>query len=306
MAATRPFDDFDVNAIGTLNVLEAAQIGQLFDKSLRALEGARRFVSSSVFVSWLWLRGTMTHKFVKHAEILEARRACPEAPFVHMSTNKVYGDAPNRLNLVEQATRWDFADPEYADGIKETFQIDNSMHSIFGSSKAAADVMVQEYGRYFEMPTCCLRGGCLTGPNHSGVELDGFLSYLVRCNLEGLTYKVFGCKGKQVRDNIHSWDVAQFMNQFIHAPRSGEVYNLGGGRGNSISILEAFSLISQISGKKVSYEYIDQNRKGDYICYISDLGKMKSPLSEAEYHEGLACDTYQIYKSWVQRCAVSA
>ena len=148
LAATRPFDDFDVNAVGTLNLLEAA------------------------------------------------RRACPEAPFVHMSTNKVYGDAPNRLTLVEKATRWDYADAEYANGIKESFGIDHSMHSIFGASKVAADVMVQEYGRYFQMPTCCLRGGCLTGPNHSGVELHGFLSYLIRCNLEGRTYKVFGYKGK--------------------------------------------------------------------------------------------------------------
>jgi CDP-paratose 2-epimerase len=216
LAAARPFDDFDVNAVGTLNLLEAA------------------------------------------------RRACPEAPFIHMSTNKVYGDAPNRLNLVEKATRWDYADPEYADGIKETFVIDGSMHSLFGSSKVAADVMVQEYGRYFQMPTCCLRGGCLTGPNHSGVELHGFLSFLVKCNLEGRTYKVFGYKGKQVRDNIHSYDVVRFMNQFLRAPRAGEVYNLGGGRGNSISILEAFSLISQISGKEMSYEYIDQNRKGGH------------------------------------------
>jgi CDP-paratose 2-epimerase len=258
LAATRPFDDFDVNAVGTLNLLEAA------------------------------------------------RRACPEAPFVHMSTNKVYGDAPNRLNLVEKATRWDYADPEYADGIKETFVIDGSMHSLFGASKVAADVMVQEYGRYFQMPTCCLRGGCLTGPNHSGVELHGFLSYLVKCNLEGRTYKIFGYKGKQVRDNIHSYDVARFMDQFLQAPRAGEVYNLGGGRGNSISILEAFSLISQISGKEMSYEYIDQNRKGDHVCYISDLGKMKAHYPRWHISRDLHATFTEIYQSWVKRSEASA
>jgi nucleoside-diphosphate-sugar epimerase len=153
-------------------------------------------------------------------------------------------------HTLEKQTRWDYSDPEYANGIKETFSIDHSMHSVFGASKVAADVMVQEYGRYFQMPTCCLRGGCLTGPNHSGVELHGFLSYLIRCNLEGRTYNVFGYQGKQVRDNIHSYDVAQFINLFIRNPRQGEVYNVGGGRDNSISILEAFELIAEISGKK--------------------------------------------------------
>src|SRR3984957_7437052 len=226
LAASRPFDDFDVNAGGTLNLLEAA------------------------------------------------RQAGPEIPFVYMSTNKVYGDAPNRLNLVENETRQGYADPEYRNGIKETFPIDNSTHSIFGASKVAADVMVQEYGRYFQMPTCCLRAGCLTGPNHSGVELHGFLSYLIRCNLEGRTYKIYGFKGKQVRDNIHSHDVAQFISHFIQSPRASEVYNLGGGRDNSISILEAFSLIEEISGKKMSYEFVDKNRKGDHICYISNLSKI--------------------------------
>jgi CDP-paratose 2-epimerase len=255
LAASRPFDDFDVNAVGTLNLLEAA------------------------------------------------RRACPEAPFVHMSTNKVYGDAPNRLNLIEKETRWDYADPEYANGIKESFPIDNSMHSLFGASKVAADVLVQEYGRYFQMPTCCLRGGCLTGPNHSGVELHGFLSYLIRCNLEGKTYKVFGYKGKQVRDNIHSFDVAQFMSQFIQAPRVAEVYNLGGGRENSISILEAFNLIEQISEKKMSHECIDQNRKGDHICYISDLSKMRSHYPKWNITKNLKDTFLEIYESWCKRTA---
>ncbi len=253
LAASRPFDDFDVNAVGTLNLLEAT------------------------------------------------RRACPESPFIHMSTNKVYGDAPNRLNLVEKETRWEYVDPEYANGIKETFPIDNSMHSIFGASKVAADVMVQEYGRYFQMPTCCLRGGCLTGPNHAGVELHGFLSYLIKCNLEGRTYRIFGYKGKQVRDNIHSYDVTKFMHQFIQSPRAGEVYNLGGGRHNSISILEAFRLIEEISGRKMRFEYVDQSRKGDHICYISDLTKLREHYAKWQITKDLRTTFVEIFDAWSTR-----
>jgi len=226
-AAAIPFDDFDTNAVGTLNLLEAA------------------------------------------------RQACPESPFVHMSTNKVYGDKPNTINLIEKETRWDYADPMYADGIAEDFSIDQSKHSLFGASKVAADVMVQEYGRYFNMPTCCLRGGCLTGPNHSGVELHGFLSYLVKCNIEEKPYNVFGYKGKQVRDNIHSHDVALFIEAFINAPRMAEVYNIGGGRDNSCSIWEAFKIAEKFSGKQQVYTYVDENRIGDHICYISNLNKMR-------------------------------
>lgn len=226
-AAAIPFDDFDTNAGGTLNVLEAV------------------------------------------------RRSCPDSPFVHMSTNKVYGDKPNSIALEELETRWEYSDPLYRDGIAEDFSIDQSKHSLFGASKVAADVMVQEYGRYFGMPTCCLRGGCLTGPNHSGVELHGFLSYLVKCNLEGREYKVFGYKGKQVRDNIHSYDVARFIDAFINAPRIAEVYNIGGGRNNSCSIWEAFSIAERFSGKAQLYTYVDENRVGDHICYISNLAKMK-------------------------------
>lgn len=255
LAAARPFDDFDVNAGGTLNLLEAA------------------------------------------------RRSCPEAPFVHLSTNKVYGDRPNRLNLLERETRWDYADPAYQDGIPETFPIDNSMHSIFGASKLAADVMVQEYGRYFQLPSCCLRAGCLTGPNHSGVELHGFLSYLIRCNLEGKVYRIYGFKGKQVRDNIHSYDVAQFIDRFIEAPRIGEVYNLGGGRDGSISILEAFNLIAEISGKKMSYELVDQNRKGDHICYISNLSKIKTHFPKWKITKDLKETFREICEAWRKRTA---
>ena len=253
LAASRPFDDFDVNAVGTLNMLEA-----------------NRLVN-------------------------------PNTPFVHMSTNKVYGDAPNEIALVEKATRWDYADPNYADGIKESFRIDQSKHSLFGASKVAGDVMVQEYGRYFSMPTCCLRGGCLTGPNHTGVELHGFLSYLIKCNLEGKKYNIFGYKGKQVRDNIHSLDVVRFIDAFLKKPRIGEVYNIGGGRDNSISILEAFDLIASISGKKMVYEYIDKNREGDHICYISDLSKMKAHYPEWDITKNLQVTFEEIYRSWKKR-----
>jgi CDP-paratose 2-epimerase len=253
LAASRPFDDFDVNAVGTLNLLEAT------------------------------------------------RRHASEAVFIHMSTNKVYGDRPNTIRLKELPTRWDYDDPVYADGIPEEFSIDQSKHSLFGASKVAADVMVQEYGRYFGIRTCCLRGGCLTGPNHSGVELHGFLSYLIRCNLEGRTYKVFGYKGKQVRDNIHSHDVARFIEAFHEAPRVAEVYNLGGGRANSVSILEAFDRIAAISGKKMNFEYVDKNREGDHICYISDLKKMKWHYPGWDITKTLDDVFNEIHQSWTTR-----
>jgi CDP-paratose 2-epimerase len=252
-AAAIPFDDFDTNAVGTLNLLEAA------------------------------------------------RRACPESPFVHMSTNKVYGDKPNTIRLKELETRWDYDDPAYEHGIAEDFSIDQSKHSLFGASKVAADVMVQEYGRYFNMPSCCLRGGCLTGPNHSGVELHGFLSYLVKCNLEGREYKVFGYQGKQVRDNIHSEDVARFMWEFCKAPRVAEVYNLGGGKQNSCSILEAFQIAESFTGKKQVYSYVDQNRIGDHICYYSDLRKMKSHYPAWDITISLEETIHQIVEAWKTR-----
>ncbi|WP_420384942.1 NAD-dependent epimerase/dehydratase family protein [Roseivirga sp.] len=253
LAASRPYDDFDVNAVGTMNLLEAT------------------------------------------------RKYSTQIPFVHMSTNKVYGDAPNNLNLIENDSRWDYADPEYFDGISEDFTIDQSKHSIFGASKVAADVMVQEYGRYFGMPTCCLRGGCLTGPNHSGVELHGFLSYLIKCNIIGKQYTIFGYKGKQVRDNIHSHDVSTFIECFLNNPRNGEVYNLGGGRDNSVSILEAFALIESISGKEMSYVYSDQNRSGDHMCYISNLSKMKDHYPGWAITKDLKTTFQEIHDSWVSR-----
>ena len=257
-AAAIPFDDFDTNAVGTLNLLEAV------------------------------------------------RRACPESPFIHMSTNKVYGDLPNTIPLRELETRWDYDDPRYEHGIPETFSIDQSKHSIFGASKVAADVMVQEYGRYFGIPTCCLRGGCLTGPNHSGVELHGFLSYLVRCNLEQREYKLFGYKGKQVRDNIHSEDVANFIVAFARAPRCGEVYNIGGGKDNSCSILEAFAMVEELTGQPQKYTYLDQNRIGDHICYYSDLRKMKEHYPGWTITRPLRDVIREIVDSWQERLRKTA
>jgi CDP-paratose 2-epimerase len=252
-AAQIPFDDFNTNAVGTLNLLEAA------------------------------------------------RQHTPASSFIYLSTNKVYGDAPNRIALTETATRWDYADPVFANGISETFTVDQSKHSLFGASKLAADVMVQEYGRYFGMPTCCLRGGCLTGPSHSGVELHGFLSYLVKCNIEGRVYKIYGYKGKQVRDNIHSLDVAGFIENFINRPRCAEVYNIGGGASNSCSILEAIDLVSAITGKKMQYEYFEKNREGDHICYYSDLTKMQAHYPAWSISVVLDGIFKEIATSWQER-----
>jgi CDP-paratose 2-epimerase len=227
LAKMRPLDDFDINARGTLNLLDAAH------------------------------------------------RHCPESPFVFMSTNKVYGDAPNERPLIEHATRWDYAQPEDYDGIDESCRIDGSTHSLFGVSKLAADVLVQEYGRYFGMPTVCFRGGCLTGPNHSGAELHGFLAYLARCVRERRPYRVYGYKGKQVRDNIHAADVCRAVLAFYEKPRMAAVYNLGGGRSNSISVREAIDAFEQLLGSRLAWQYDDQSRVGDHICYISNLSRLQ-------------------------------
>jgi CDP-paratose 2-epimerase len=228
LAARRPLDDFDVNAGGTLNLLEAA------------------------------------------------RQHRPDAVFCFMSTNKVYGDAPNELPLVELETRYDYARPDDMPGIAEDFRIDRSLHSLLGASKLAADIMVQEYGRYFGLRTGCFRGGCLTGAAHSAAELHGFLAYLVKAARQDRLYRIYGYKGKQVRDNIHAYDVCRALEAFINAPRAGEVYNLGGGRENSVSVLEAIARIETLTGRPMKHEYVDQNRKGDHLCYISNLAKLKA------------------------------
>jgi len=223
-----PLIDFEVNALGTVNLLEAT------------------------------------------------RQYCREAVFIHMSTNKVYGDAPNELPLVELPTRYDYARPEDYEGIDETCRIDRTLHSLFGASKTAADIMAQEYGRYFEMNVGIFRGGCLTGPSHSGVELHGFLSYLVKVAVTGQVYTIYGYKGKQVRDNIHSYDVIRAIEEFLKNPRPGEVYNIGGGRANSVSVLEAIQLIEEMSGRKIRWVYKDEPRKGDHIVYITNMKKFKT------------------------------
>lgn len=232
LAAKRPFDDFDVNATGTLNLLEAC------------------------------------------------RQHSPEAVFILMSTNKVYGDGPNQVALRELETRWDYADPQFADGIPESFPVDQSLHSLFGVSKLAGDVLAQEYGRYFGMKTGIFRGGCLTGPHHRGVELHGFLNYLVLTALREGPYTIYGYKGKQVRDQIHSYDVINAFWHFAQNPRPGEVYNLGGGKENAASLVECVEMIHEVSGKKPRLTYNDANRIGDHICYYSDLTKLRSHFPE--------------------------
>jgi CDP-paratose 2-epimerase len=234
-----PLIDFEVNALGTVNLLEAT------------------------------------------------RRYCPEAVFIFLSTNKVYGDAPNEIPLKELETRYDYSQDEDFAGVSETCRIDRTLHSLFGASKASADLMAQEYGRYFQMKVGVFRGGCLTGPLHSGVELHGFLSYLVRVTVTGGHYTVFGHKGKQVRDNIHSHDVVGAIEEFAANPRAGEVYNIGGGRRNSISMMEAISRVEQLTGRTLDWHYVEEARKGDHICYISNLGKFKRHYPKWDITRGL-------------------
>lgn len=229
LAASRPFDDFDTNAVGTLNLLEA---------------------------------------FRRHAE---------DGVFITISTNKVYGDNPNRLPLVELDTRFDYADPADAEGIDETMSIEGCLHSLFGASKVAADVLTQEYGRYFGINTAAFRGGCLTGPAHSGVELHGFLSYLVRTAITEGPYTVFGHGGKQVRDQIHSADVVQALWAYAQSPTPGAVYNLGGGKANAASILECVELIAEVAdGRRPQLTFSDEARVGDHICYYTDMSRFRA------------------------------
>jgi CDP-paratose 2-epimerase len=205
-----------------------------------------------------------------------ARKFSPEAPFIFTSTNKVYGDTPNRLPFVELPTRWEIeAGHEYEQGISEAMSIDYTTHSLFGASKSAADLLVQEYGRYFRLPTVSFRGGCLTGPAHAGAELHGFLSYLMICTVSGRPYRVFGYKGKQVRDNIHSFDLVEAFAEFIRTPHAGEVYNIGGSRQSNCSILEAIEICEEISGRKLKWSYEETNRVGDHIWWISDVRKFQ-------------------------------
>jgi len=254
-AARDPRADFSVNALGTLNLLEAT------------------------------------------------RRFAPNAVFIFTSTNKVYGDTPNRLPLVEQKTRWEIhPEHRYCNGISEDMSIDRTLHSLFGASKVAADVLVQEYGRYFGMATACFRGGCLTGPNHSGTELHGFLAYLVKCTASGTPYTVFGYGGKQVRDNIHSADMIQAFDHFFKSPRCGEVYNIGGGRHCNCSMLEAIQICEEIAGRPPDWSYSENSRRGDHIWWISDVAKFQShyPGWGLTYNVLQICR--EIYEALADRC----
>ncbi|MFA6357055.1 MAG: NAD-dependent epimerase/dehydratase family protein [Candidatus Omnitrophota bacterium] len=229
--------------------------------------------------------------------MLEAfRQFCPQAVFIFTSTNKVYGDTPNRLPLVEQEKRFEISpDHQYGKGIDEAMSIDHSLHSVFGASKAAADIMTQEYGKYFHLRTGIFRGGCLTGPAHSGAELHGFLSYFIKCVITGRKYVIYGYKGKQVRDNIHSYDLVNAFYHFFKSPRCGEVYNIGGGRFANISILEAIELCQKITGKKLNFEYIERNRIGDHIWWISDVSKFRSHYPDWNYKFGIEETIKQIF-----------
>jgi CDP-paratose 2-epimerase len=231
--------------------------------------------------------------------MLEAtRRYSPDAVFIFTSTNKVYGDRPNSLPLVELEKRWEIESSHaYKNGIPEEMSIDGTLHSLFGVSKASADLLVQEYGRYFGMRTACFRGGCLTGPNHSGTQLHGFLAYLMRCAATGTQYKVFGYKGKQVRDNIHSADLIQAFHCFFRKPRCGEVYNIGGSLFSNCSMLEAIDLCQKISGKPLAWEYVEQNRKGDHIWYISDVRRFQSHFPEWRLQHNVEAILKDIYES---------
>ncbi len=253
-AAREPHTDFFVNAVGSLNLLEAT------------------------------------------------RQFCPDAVFIFTSTNKVYGDTPNRLPLIEQETRWEI-DPShvYNDGIAEDMSIDQCMHSLFGASKVAADVLVQEYGRYFGIPTACFRGGCLTGPNHSGTQLHGFLAYLVKCTVTKTPYTVSGYNGKQVRDNIHSYDLIQAFDAFFDAPRVAEVYNIGGSRFSHCSMLEAIKISEDLSGNKLDYSYSDTNRAGDHIWYVSDVSRFQQHYPNWKLTKNINDICREIYEANVER-----
>jgi len=235
--------------------------------------------------------------------LLEAtRQYCPDAVFIFTSSNKVYGDTPNSLPLVELATRWEIdSDHSYFAGIREDMSVDQSMHSLFGVSKVASDLLVQEYGRYFGIRTASFRGGCLTGPSHSGTQLHGFLAYLMKCNVMGIPYKVFGYKGKQVRDNIHSSDVIRAFFEFFKNPKISKVYNLGGGRHSNCSLLEAISISQEITGRELIWNYSQDNRIGDHIWWISDMSAFQRDYPTWKHQYNISAILQEIYEAGVDR-----
>jgi CDP-paratose 2-epimerase len=283
-----------------LDIRDAAAIDDVFKKHRREIAAV---VHTAAQPSHDWAAREPQTDFTVNANgtlnLLEAaRNFCPEAPFVFTSTNKVYGDTPNRLPLQELEMRWEIQPGhEYEPGISETMSIDYTKHSLFGASKAAADILVQEYGRYFNMPTACFRGGCLTGPAHAGTELHGFLSYLMICTVTGRPYRVFGYKGKQVRDNIHSYDLVEAFAAFIDQPRVAEVYNIGGSRHSNCSMLEAIALCEEISGRKLSWHYEETNRIGDHIWWISDVRRFQEHYPQWKFRYGLRGILEEIHRA---------
>jgi CDP-paratose 2-epimerase len=281
-----------------LDIRDANGVLELFRQNR---EGIAAVVHTAAQPSHDWAARDPQTDFTVNANgtlnLLEAaREVCPEAPFVFTSTNKVYGDTPNRLPLQELPLRWEIEPGhEYEPGISETMSIDYTKHSLFGASKAAADILVQEYGRYFGMPTACFRGGCLTGPAHAGTELHGFLSYLMICTVTGRPYRVFGYGGKQVRDNIHSADLVDAFAAFIRAPRAGEVYNIGGSRHSNCSMLEAINLCEEISGQRLTWKYEENNRIGDHIWWVSDVRKFQGHYPDWKFRYGLREILEEIY-----------
>ncbi|MEO5719656.1 MAG: NAD-dependent epimerase/dehydratase family protein [Chthoniobacterales bacterium] len=281
-----------------VDIRDAAAVNDIFKAHGRELAA---IVHTAAQPSHDWAARDPQMDFTVNANgtlnLLEAaRNFCPETPFVFTSTNKVYGDTPNRLPLQELESRWEIEPGHaYEPGISENMSIDQTKHSLFGASKSAADLLVQEYGRYFGMPTACFRGGCLTGPAHAGTELHGFLSYLMKCTVSGRPYRVFGYNGKQVRDNIHSFDLVAAFAAFVRAPRRAEVYNMGGSRHCNCSMLEAIALCQEISGKKLAWEYVEDNRVGDHIWWISDVRKFREHYPEWNFRYGLREILEEIY-----------
>ena len=298
-------DNFEVRGIDIRNYEDLEEVFKEFNNDIDLI------VHTAAQPSHDWAAKEPLTDFTVNANgtlnLLElTRQHCPEAVFIFTSTNKVYGDTPNYLPLVELEKRWeiDESHPYFDNGIDELMSIDHTKHSLFGASKVAADVLVQEYGRYFGMKTGTFRGGCLTGPNHSGAQLHGFLAYLMKCGITGDHYTIFGYKGKQVRDNIHSYDLVNMFWHFYQNPRPGEVYNAGGGRHANCSMLEAIDLIEELTGKKMNFSYSETNRIGDHIWWISDLSKFKSHYPGWNWTYDLRQTLEQMHDSMSQRATL--
>jgi CDP-paratose 2-epimerase len=294
-----------------VDIRDASGVGTIFAKYGRDIS---LVIHAAAQPSHDWAANDPVTDFTVNANgtsvLLEAtRQHAPEAVFIYMSTNKVYGDRPNSLPLIEKSTRWEI-DPShaYSGGIPETMSIDATLHSLFGASKVAADVLVQEYGRYFGMKTTCFRGGCLTGPNHSGTQLHGFLAYLMKCAVTSEPYKIFGYKGKQVRDNIHSADLVRAFHAVYDNPHCGEVYNIGGGRDSNCSMLEAIAICEEITGQKMQCTYLDGNRRGDHIWWISDLRRFRKHYPSWNIRHGVRQILSEILDAnverWREACAI--